>query len=424
MAVRRHRTLFARLSARIRRSRRRQHRADHHRARRRGVRGLHRCAHRDQRAALFHHSRGRCALQLRGGGMNALVPSSVSSALWTPWLRQPPHDPTSLLLNGAVGWRAGALADLAVGSDDGTMTLPIRAADRRALTEASGSFGGLCPPTNVAIGPDGSIYLLDAAKLALKRFDPCTCAFEAVPCIGGEGGDGRQSRNAHGIAVCGADLYVCDTGLSDATAGDLCVDAVALRTRMRAENHRLSVFALKGFALRGHLRPPRSDYPYWEPFAVACDSRRRIFVTDFVNDVVHRFDHGGRWEEALTGFAAPTYIAIDCRDRLYVVVNVPAPAVRTVDGLAARVIDKDTDPASLKPFFRPLPFTVEAAGVIDVSAQWGPLPCRSPGAAASTRMAIRSIRKPLRRRRRSSPHRASTVPRRSTAKPTVASGIA
>ena len=134
------------------------------------------------------------------------------------------------------------------------------------------------------------------------------------------------------------------------------------------------MFALKGIALRGHLRPPRSDYPYWEPFAVACDSRRRIFVTDLVNDVVHRFDPGGRWEEALTGFAAPTHIAIDCRDRLYVVVNIPAPAVRVVDGLDARLIDKETDPASLAPFFRPLPFAVEPSGVIDLSAQCRPLP--------------------------------------------------
>ena len=311
--------------------------------------------------------------------MNALVPSSMSSAFRPPWLREPPHDPTSLLLNGVAGWRAGALADLVVSPDDGGLTLPIRAADRRALTESSGSFGGLRPPANVAVGPDGGVYLLDVAKLALKRFDPCTCAFEAVPCIGGEGGEGRQWRNAHGIAICGADLYVCDTGLADATAGDPCVDVVALRTRVRAENHRVGVFALKGIALRGHLRPPRSDYPYWEPFAVACDSRRRIFVTDLINDVVHRFDPGGRWEEALSGFGAPTHIAIDCRDRLYVVVNIPAPAIRVVDGLDAWLIDTETDPASLKPFFRPPPFAIEPSGVIDLSAQCRPPPgdCRA-----------------------------------------------
>ena len=128
--------------------------------------------------------------------MNALVPSSMSSTFRIPRVPEPPHDPTSLLLNGRVGWRAGSLADLVVGPDDGALTLPIRAADRRALTEASGSFGGLRPPANVAVGPDGSVYLLDVAKLALKRFDPCTCAFEAVPCIGGEGGEGRQWRNA------------------------------------------------------------------------------------------------------------------------------------------------------------------------------------------------------------------------------------
>src|SRR2546421_55156 len=131
--------------------------------------------------------------------MNAPVPSSISSAFRTAWIRQPPHDPMSLLLNGRLDWRAGVLAGLVVGP--------------------------------------------------------------------------------------GADLYVCDTGLADVRTGDPCADVVASRARLRAENHRVSVFALKGFALRGHLRPPRSDYPYWEPFAVACDSRRRTFVTDFVNDV-------------------------------------------------------------------------------------------------------------------------------------------
>jgi phage tail-like protein len=304
--------------------------------------------------------------------MNALAPSLMPSAFRTPRVPEPPHDPTSLLLNSQVGWRGRPFTDLVMDTDDGALMLPISADDQRQLTEPSGSFGGLCPPTNVAIGPDGSVYLLDATKLALKRFDPCTCAFEIVPCIGGEGGEGRQWRNAHGIAICGANVFVCDTGLADVTADDPCVDITALRARLRAENHRVSVFALKGFALRGHLRPPRSHYPYWEPFAVACDSRRRIFVTDAANDVVHRFDPGGRWEEVLSGFSAPTHIAIDCRDRLYVVVNAPTPAVRLVEGLSAQLIDAKTDPTSLRPFFRPLPFDVEPSGVIDLSAQCPP----------------------------------------------------
>jgi phage tail-like protein len=310
--------------------------------------------------------------------MSALGLWTTAAPFREPPIPRPPNDPTSLLLNGQVGWRAQRLDGVAVNAADGMLMLPISPADTRALSEPSGSFGGLRPPGNVAIGPDGSTYLLDPARLALRRFDPCTCEFDTIACIGGEGGGGREWRNPHGIGICGADLYVCDTGMSDAASGDPCIDAASLRARLRAENHRVGVFALKGFALRGHLRPPRSQYPYWEPFAVAFDARRRIFVTDAANDVVHRFDGGGRWEQAMPGFPAPSWIAIDRRDFLYVVVTVPALTVRVVDQLNNPVAGVSLDPAVLTPFFPPLPLRVEPSGVIDLSAQCPP-PTRDGG---------------------------------------------
>ena len=68
-----------------------------------------------------------------------------------------------------------------------SLVLALVADSQRSLTEESGSFGGLTPPGNVALGPDGSIYLLDTENAQLKRFDPCECRFLPVPCFGGTG---------------------------------------------------------------------------------------------------------------------------------------------------------------------------------------------------------------------------------------------
>jgi hypothetical protein len=319
--------------------------------------------------------------------MSALGLWTIAAPFREPPIPQPPNDPTSLLLNGQVGWRAQRLDGVAVNAADGALMLPISSADARALTEPSGSFGGLRPPGNVAIGPDGSTYLLDRAKLALRRFDPCTCEFETIPCIGGEGGGGREWRDPHGIEVCGADLYVCDTGLTDdAASSDPCIDAASLRARLRAENHRVSVFALKAFVLRGHLQPPRSHYPYWEPFAVAFDARRRMFVTDAANDVVHRFDGAGRWEQAMPGFPVPSYIAV-----LTFALSSPC----RLDGSCRRSVNNRSPArARLRRWrhsFAPLPLRVEPSGVVTCPA----MPTADPQELAAART------RPVRRARRS-----------------------
>src|SRR5215510_10458833 len=101
-----------------------------------------------------------------------------------PPIPQPPHDPTSWLLNGRAGWRAAKLDHVEELPPQQSLTLALAPESRRALTEASGSFGGLTIPANMALGPDGGVYLLDAAQTLLKRFDPCECKFQSVPCFG------------------------------------------------------------------------------------------------------------------------------------------------------------------------------------------------------------------------------------------------
>ena len=270
----------------------------------------------------------------------------MSAQNFLPPIPQPPHDPTSWLLNARVGWRDAKLTHVEKAPVAQSLALVPLQDSSHSLTEAGGSFGGLTVPVNVVLGPDGSIYLLDAKALELKRFDLCECVFKTVPCFGGEGGGARQLRNPHGIGICSGNLFVCDTG-----------------------NHRLSVFSLRGFLLRGHWKPPASAYRQpdptltnlWEPYDVAFDGRGRVYVTDGANGCIHRFSPAGHWETCLPGFGKATYLAIDCQDRLYVVIEGVERTVRVVDTDGHEIGTADR-PEALAPLFPRPPFVVDAEG--------------------------------------------------------------
>jgi len=280
-----------------------------------------------------------------------------------PPIPRPPHDPTSLLLNGRLGWRAlpGGFIDLNYSIPDQSLALALHPASRRSLSEPSGSFGGLALPTGVALGPDGSLYLLDPKSLALKRFDPCCCRFEDVPCFGGKGSAPRQLLEPHGIGICNGNLYVCDTG-----------------------NHRLGVFSLRGFGLRAYLAPPRSvDLANpWQPYDLAFDGEGHIYVSDPANGRLHRFSPAGHWEASFPGFGIITHLAIDCQERLFAHIEGAPPLVKVIrsDGLSALVA---SSPEELTPYFPSLPFQIDNLGRLHLEEQCNVTPC--PEAEAECR---------------------------------------
>lgn len=263
----------------------------------------------------------------------------------SPPIPRPPNDPTSLLLDRRVGWRAAELQQLIT---DRSLVMAPAPESQRLLTEQGGSFGGLRPPGNVALGPDGSIYLLDLENAQLKRFDPCECRFVTVPCFGGTGNGPRQLNSPHGIAICAGNLFVCDTG-----------------------NHRVSVFSLREFVLRGFRQPPRAAYKgpnpalanLWEPFALAFDRLGRAYVTDGANGCVHRFSPAGHWEKCFPEFAQATWIAADCRDRISVIVAGPPARVLRLEPEDAPVAIGEA-PDELMPFFPPNPLPIDAGGLL------------------------------------------------------------
>ena len=256
-----------------------------------------------------------------------------------PPIPRPPHDPTWWLLNAQVGWREAQLKNVEKTSTGQALVLSLPPESGRSLTESSGSFGGLVPPSNVALGPDGSLYLLDRTAAELKRFDPCECLFQPVPCFGGVGQGPRQLRDPHGIAICRGNLFVCDTA-----------------------NHRLSVFSLYGLVLRALWSPPPTAElaNNWEPYAVACDSRGQVFVTDGANGCIHRFCPSGRWERCLPGFGKVTHIAIDRQDHIYVVVE-GEEGVRVADA-DGEDLHRARRPEEVAAHFPRLSFLVDAQG--------------------------------------------------------------
>jgi phage tail-like protein len=240
----------------------------------------------------------------------------------------PPNDPTWMLLDGNIGWRLASSTAIETAPSDGALTLKALVGSGRSLTEPNGSFGGLVPPANVAVDRDGNVWLLDRSHGRLRRFDACACAFVTLPCTAGRGRGARHLVQPGGIAACGPNLLVVDTG-EDATGP------------APAAPGRILVFARGSLALRAVWQPPpgKTVAP-WRPVAVACDERGRAFVADPANGAIHIFDRGGTWRRAWSGLGAISALAVDRCGRIFVLVSGES-SVRILDGDGKQVETAD-----------------------------------------------------------------------------------
>jgi phage tail-like protein len=275
----------------------------------------------------------------------------------------------NLLLNRRVGWRVASLDPTVEFNDAGELSLRRQPGSLRPLVDGAGSFGGLAVPTGLAVDADDQVYILDGEAHVIKRFDPCSETFKALPCIGGKGSAPRQLKDPHGICVsCCGDLYVADTG-----------------------NHRVQVFALKGLPLRaiwGPLRikseangisvEPASPFhnpqdDLWQPWDIALSTKNnRVYITDYGHGLIHVFDACGRWLKAFNGeaqdeppFVNPTHIAIDKEGRVYVLAKErDYVTVLDADG---KFLERVKAPPQVKDRFCPIALAVDQQGNICLS---------------------------------------------------------
>lgn len=237
------------------------------------------------------------------------------------------------LMNGIAGWQTAVSTNIAGAMGGGSLSLQPMPGSVRPLVDSAGSFGGLQTAIGVALDREDDVYILDAGKHEIKRFDRCSQKFVRLQCVGGRGAEPRQLKDPHGLAIsrCG-NLYIADTG-----------------------NHRVQVFSLADLALRSiwgpvtvtqtgtsyEIRPAvatqvppttkcpaRMEYPKgtWQPWDVAIAPDDSICVSDFANGLIHYFDAAGCWRFASNGagtgqpvLSQPTRIAIDKQGRVYVI---------------------------------------------------------------------------------------------------------
>ena len=216
------------------------------------------------------------------------------------------------LLDTRAGWRAEQLLVSGVEWDDGPLRLRPLPGAPQPVTDASGTFGGLADPIGVAVGPDGTVVILDRAGTRILRYDPCGQTFGPLPCLF----DHFALAHARDVAItwCG-DVVVTDTG-----------------------NKRVLVLLGTGVAVRHVVEGPDPD---WEPWGVAA-WRGGIVVTDHAKGFVHWFDDGGRLQHSsAASLSKPTAVALDKHGNVYVLQE-GSNKVRIIDREGALVSDVDT----------------------------------------------------------------------------------
>jgi len=225
----------------------------------------------------------------------SLQSSGFSNANYLPPVSRPPHDPRKLPINAATGWRIGKSQNINHNESD-SLTLARTTESLRCLTESNGSFAGLVLPKHIAFSADCGLILFDKQNALIKKFNPCDCIFESVPFTGGAGSSARQFNQASGIAICGDNLVVADT-----------------------DNHRLVVYSLLGFLVRGIWTPPNGVLDnLWQPTDVTVSKDRKVLVADPANGCVHLFNFAGQWLRCISNLGAVEAITVDCKNRLYV----------------------------------------------------------------------------------------------------------
>ena len=166
-------------------------------------------------------------------------------------------------------------------------------------------------PRDVAVAPDGTLYVADSLNHQILHFNPdgsllhAWGEYAASDFNSGEMAPAGRFNEPWGLAV-GPDgsVYVADTW-----------------------NNRIQKFTAEGefVTMWGQFGAAESLYHFWGPRGVAVDTQGRVYITDTGNKRVVIFDSNGGALESVGGaglgvgqFDEPVGIAVDDQGRVYV----------------------------------------------------------------------------------------------------------
>jgi phage tail-like protein len=188
-----------------------------------------------------------------------------------------------LYLNRNGRWQDFELHGLRVAESDGTLTL---ATVPRSLGEMSAAAQEGGQPSDglggIAIGPDGNVYFSTTARNRISKIDPCDRAVAPVPCISGDGHHPTRFIRPRGLMFHSKReaLFVADSG-----------------------NHCIQIFAIDSFQLidiwgqpdlLAVPQPGSEDGLFNDPRSLAVDRAGNVYVLDYGNRRVQKFDLRGR----------------------------------------------------------------------------------------------------------------------------------
>ena len=243
----------------------------------------------------------QATLEKRAGGGFLLIDESGESG--TAVAFDEAGQTEALLAGGDVkvdySYEGGELAEIAV-EDPGTLQVDpseVESSEPQA-TEGTplfhstfGSFGAgdnqFNTPTDVAIGPEGDLWVADYANNRLQHFDP---AGEYVGQFGSQGSSPGQLNNPASIAIdAEGNLWVADKG-----------------------NSRIQKFSPEGALLDGFGSLGSGNGQFNRPEGIAIDAAGDIWVSDTYNYRIQKFSAEGEFIEVVApeglGHVEPTGI--------------------------------------------------------------------------------------------------------------------
>ena len=200
------------------------------------------------------------------------------------------------------GWTFKQVAGVAIDSQDRVYVFnrsphPVIVLDREGRFLTSWREGLFKTPHGISIGPDDSIYLVDAGNHTVKKFTP---EGELLQTLGAEdrpGEEGQPFNKPTDVALSpSGEIYVSD-GYG---------------------NSRLHRFSPNGKLFLSWGTPGDGPGQFNLPHSVWVDRHGRIYVADRENNRIQLFTSQGEFLTQWTDFLRPTDIFIDAEEKVYV----------------------------------------------------------------------------------------------------------